>query len=249
MDVPEGFRPITRDQVDAALELRTGWLKGWANSAHALYAMRDALPGSDLSSVLGRVAAVNSLYNAGVSSVMEMAQHIVGLEQAGELTLDNSTGPAIVRRIAHLPDRKPDAPGCQVFASKYAHFFISPERFPIYDQHAARALMRHWGVAPSGVLTGPDRYERFCELMGVVTMNSAEITDVEFGDLDAYLWLAGVYRAWHRKRAGLATEDINRDTAQFFSMREVDPDVAPLLRRLTSGPWFMESTGEVAWPS
>lgn len=239
------FRPIPMDSVAAATELRSDHMLDWSASARALYSLPTLLPENDEDSVLCRVAAVNSLYNAGVSDQNAMARHLCELTGAGALA-DASVGAAeIVRRIATLPGRLNDAPGCLVFASKYAHFVLDPDLYPIYDQHAARALMRHYGKLCNETLVGRDRYTRFHEMYEVVRAHSREIASVSHGDLDAYLWLSGVYREWRRMRAGESYHAIARSSVKFFAdhFGTGDP-VDVLLFHLTPGDWFFEALSE-----
>ena len=91
----------------------------------------------------------------------------------------------VVDRVAVLaleaamppPSVKPPAPVCPTtptgqprryvsFASKFAHFFISQERFPIYDSYAERMLLLHLGAS---AMRDPGRpYEAFTENLRVL---------------------------------------------------------------------------------
>lgn len=234
------FLPIEPERVDIALRLRRDHMTDWADAANVLYAMRNSLNGTSDAAVLGRVAAVNSLYNAGLgSAVLEMVRHIQELERAAPLKLRDGSPAVVVEDIAFLPRRNTDAPGCQVFASKYAHFFLSPERYPIYDQHAARALMRHNGRLVAGMLDGKHRYSLFCDLLESVVKRSPKLVRPHYGDLDAYLWLVGIYREWHRKRLGLKYRDINRASAVFFKKHwDTGDEVGVLLAGLVDHDSF-----------
>ena len=236
------FHPIQKESLDAALRLRSEHMTEWAVSSTALYSMRDALPGNGDAAVLGRVAAVNSLYNAGLgSAVMPMTRRIQLLTAEGSLQQKSDAPADVVERIAFLPGRKSDAPGCQVFASKYAHFFVDPSKYPIYDQHAARALMRHDGVLTPGVLDGRERYRRFCEVLASVVSRSPGVESAGYGDLDAYLWLAGIFREWSRRRLGLRWRAINANSSRFFDLHlGSGNEVDDLLGVLVDADWFFE---------
>lgn len=55
---------VDDDQVSAAVELRKEHLPGWHQSARAVYEIGERLPSVSPAHVLGKVAAVDGLYNA-----------------------------------------------------------------------------------------------------------------------------------------------------------------------------------------
>lgn len=230
----DGIRPIERQCVEAALRLRGAHLLGWNSSVEALVRMRGELSELTRSNVLAKSATVNDLYNAQVgSAVLAMANFI--FEHSSQDTLVNpDDSPAdVVERIGFLGDGSADRSGYQVFASKYAHFFIDPERYPVYDKYAARTLLYHWGSYESTVMDGRHRYRDFCHVLGRVVATS-DVAVFSLSDLDAYLWLAGVYREWLRR--GAAAE-INREVKDFFA-GAIDGEIHALLADMTpEGPF------------
>lgn len=199
------LRGIADDQVSAALELRSEHLGGWRASADLLYSMGREIPSNTLAQVLGKVAAVDSLYNAQVGRVLLMSNWIFELSQRGRLASGSSAWET-VELIGFMNGASAD--GCHVFASKYAHFCIDPDAFAVLDKYAARTLLRHWGRAET-LIEGRDRYRKFWAILERVLNASEPRTQLRtFGELDAYLWLAGVYREWlrDRDRAGILTE-------------------------------------------
>jgi len=72
----------------------------------------------------------------------------------------------------------------------FAHFFIDPDQFPIYDSYAVKMLTYH--------LNGKGReglsYEQFAA--GFSALKDALDFPVTTRELDRYLWLAGQLRAW-----------------------------------------------------
>jgi hypothetical protein len=119
-----------------------------------------------------------------------MAEYVVLLMREGPPAAELE----IVDRIGELPkttEQKRDRLHLS-FASKLAHFFIDPERFPIYDQYAARALAFHTGkrvIKERGM-----RYADYCEPFE--KLRSA--VGVKPRELDQYLWLRGLYHKWKR---------------------------------------------------
>lgn len=224
-----GIRPIDARCVRAALEVRREHIHGWRSSVQALTRMRGELSELTQSNVLGKAATVDDVYNAQVgSAVLGLADYIFEATSRGELELPGD-GPAdVVERIAHRGRHPADRIGYQVFASKYTHFFVDPDRYPVYDKYAARALLYHWGSYESTVMDGAHRYRDFCHVLGRVVAVS-DVGAFSLADLDAYLWLVGVYREWLRR--GSAAE-INREVKDFF-VASVDGDVHALLVAMT----------------
>lgn len=227
--------PLTEAGVEAAIELRQSHLPGWFAAARALSEMREELSASTLASFLGRSAAVNDLYNAQLgSAVLPVARFMFELQQRGELVLPEDSAADVVERIGRYGRSTKDLLGCQVFASKYAHFFVDPDRFPVYDKYAARALLFHWGSFEPSVMDGASRYRHFCTVLDRV-LAASELDDVSLGDVDAYLWLAGIYREWLRRGKHAA---INSEAKKLFERSKGEPGLERLLAQLRpEGPF------------
>ena len=219
---------IEDSQIQAALTLRSQHLPSWEASATALYNLGRDLPSETLSHVLGKVAAVDSLYNAQVKRVLAMAEWILKLAKAGELAIPVLDPVTLVEHIASLDGLSND--GCQVFASKYAHFCVDPGSFPIFDKYAARALLCHWGRDEQ--LFGQYRYRKFSYILSRVRQVSS-LRERSLGDLDAYLWLTGVYGEWRRSQKEGRTPNILTECRRLFENHEGKGDeVDGLLRAL-----------------
>ena len=83
------------------------------------------------------------------------------------------------------------------FASKFAHFFLDEERFPIMDSYALAMLKHHLGRrqysddATHRYGAFVHNFQQLKRLSGFTGSNR---------QLDRYLWLAGEYAAWKKKR-------------------------------------------------
>jgi hypothetical protein len=191
--MPTLIVPLHQTQIDAAQRLYNQ-LRSWRATNTALHELRGALPGFDLSASLIKVAAINQLYGTQVYAVVRMAEHISAVLNAPDRPDDSVL---LVERIAALPA----TPGGRVyrhfsFASKFAHFFIDTERYPIYDRFAV--LMVNYHLIGRPVVPDPPRpYALFVERLSVLR----ELADLHCTTktLDAYLWLAGLYRELYMK--------------------------------------------------
>jgi hypothetical protein len=111
------------------------------------------------------------------------------------------------------------------FASKFAHFFISHDRFPIHDSYAADMLRAHLGPRaphPDSDATYMDRAEAFWELA------ESAGPGADTHRLDRYLRIVGQYRKWAQNRASR----INWELRGVF---EADP---PELKRAAGERWY-----------
>jgi len=152
-------------------------------------------PEFDELSCLVKVIVLNTLYGTNVWAVQAMAKHV-------SLTLNRldlkSAEPELVERLAELPQgnlRK--VRRHRSFASKFAHFYIDARRFPILDQYAESMVRFHIGPASGGagpVASYVEYAARFRELAQATKWTGST------NELDAYLWLAGEYRAWLRNQ-------------------------------------------------
>lgn len=114
---------LTMAQIEAANRLHQQLLQ-WQITDCALHKLKVQFPGFDRESALLKVTVINQLYGTNVYAVVRMAEHITEV-MCQASTMDDV---GFVNEIATLSDMKPTS-----FASKFAHFFIDEERFPIYD--------------------------------------------------------------------------------------------------------------------
>ncbi len=198
--------PLTERQMEAARRLHSR-LTSWRETDAALNALAERFPGFDAPATLLKVTAINALYGTNGYAIYRMAKHI-------ERVLTES-GPNVepwrlVEEIAGLPalDGKRRRQHLS-FASKFAHFFLDSERYPIKDSYADAMLRFHLGRR--NMETDQDHpyraymtnHRRLKELCGLEVTNR---------HLDHNLWLAGQYRVWKQKPA----THLNRDVLALF---------------------------------
>ncbi len=184
----EASTPILQSQIDAANYLYEH-LKTWVACEKAFERLRDEMPGFDLPTSLLKAAAINDLYGAGVFGIWRRARHISKVA----CTLPKNPVKA-VRKIARLPaDGEKKVRIYRSFASKFCHFFIDPERFPIYDSYCENMVARH---------LGRDQLERDSKnpyrafKVNIDQLRELSGLSVSYRELDRYLWLAGQYHEW-----------------------------------------------------
>ena len=180
--------PLERRQMEAALQLYQK-CKGWQATDEALDSLARSFPDFDFKSILLKAAAVNALYGTQVYAVVEVAEHLCSV--LGNTAVPAT--PALVEELAKVKfvrGSKHITWTFRSFASKFAHFFIDPNQFPIYDSYAVKMLTYH--------LNGKGReglsYEQFAA--GFSALKDALDFPVTTRELDRYLWLAGQLRAW-----------------------------------------------------
>jgi len=180
--------PLQHRQVEAALRLyqKCRW---WQATDEALDSLASSFPDFNFKSTLLKAAAVNALYGTQVYAVAEVAEHLCAILRETRLPAT----PALVgdlARVKFVRGSKQETRTLRSFASKFAHFFIDPDRFPIYDSYAVKMLTYH--------LDGKAReelpYGDF--VAGFSALKNAFDLPVTTRQLDRYLWLAGQLRAW-----------------------------------------------------
>ena len=199
--------PLCREQIEAACRLHSE-LSFWRVADQALEALGERFPGFEAEAALLKVIAINSLYYTNVYAVARMAKHVQSVMADVE---PGSTDPDLVDRIADLP-RSTNQKGPRKFlsfASKFAHFFIDSERFPILDSYAETVIKLHLGK--NGYRSDKERpyaayVANFQELR-----QQAGWTGTARG-FDRYLWIAGQFRASTGKRKA----SINSELRQLF---------------------------------
>lgn len=213
--------PLLPEQVEAVQVIYHSYVPLWRRTDDALTALRESMPGFDSSAILIKAAAVDNLYG---TSVYHLGSVALRVEEALQGVAKDSVGPELVEEMAAVR-----LPGGKIiryrsFASKFAHFFIDHDRFPIHDSFAAKMLRAHLGNDAPAVDSGATYMrieEAFRRLAGQVGLGS------DTRQLDRYLWMIGQYRDWaNHPRASI--------NAELRSVFEVDPSEL----RVAAGGWY-----------
>ncbi len=203
--------PLTAAQVAAANTLHRQ-LTSWATTDRALALLDARCEGFGPEATLLKVVAINQLYGTNVYATTRMAAHVSAelARQPPAPSADPEADIALVERIAALPPapNQPHPRKHTSFASKFAHFFIDRDRFPIYDEYAARTVHLHLGQNRHKEPARP--YRAF--VRNVHALRDRAGLACTLAELDRYLWLAGLYRAWQRNHAAT----INVEVATLF---------------------------------
>jgi hypothetical protein len=207
--------PLSIAQIEAANRLH-GKLTQWQVTDRALHTLQENLPGFDTEATLLKVVAVNQLYGTNVYAVARMALHVTEVMQEASGMEDAD----LVEELATLTGRKHRS-----FASKFAHFFIDMERFPIFDSYAAKIVAYHLG-SHGQVRDSTHLYKAFVK--NIHRLKRFAGLSCTNGELDRYLWLAGLYQAWCRNPAS----QINAEIAEMF--KSPSPEVTTDLAILSS---------------
>jgi hypothetical protein len=164
---------------------------------------------------LVRVSTVNTLYGTNLKATHRMARHIEGVLGAGGLDQDPA---ALIDAIANLwTGDSGGGPKHRSFASKFCHFFIDGDRFPIFDKAARDALRLHLG--PEAIRGCETSYPAF--VGALAQLRGAHSVDASPRDLDRYLWIAGMYLEYAKGR-----RDINRDLLVLFERQPRPAELA-----------------------
>lgn len=222
-----------KTQFDSARDLYNK-MDDWKCKDRILNGLREAEPDfANFRETLQKVLAINEFYNAGGSNLLAMAifiatrgSEIMELYHQRKSQDTRNAHIEVVRRIAlreiKLGNTKKD--GCPVFASKFAHFFIDPEAFPILDDKAEKMVLIHLGdcrLYPESQkeedridYTMGKRYEQFYDNLlrlkkMILNSHNSEPCNKE---LDQYLWLAGNYRMMKLEASG-----VNKEIKKIYS--------------------------------
>lgn len=191
--------PLVETQVIAAGKLHDE-LEQWKAADRALDYLGKAMPSNtQLDQVLLKAAALNQLYATRVFALHAMASHIVEVFSSEAMRDECS----LVERIAYL-----EASGKEheSFASKYCHFFVDNDRFPLFDQYAPVVVRMHLGRGNYRCKTSDRTYRNFYE--DLQTLRRSISFDPTVRELDHYLWLRGQWETLSGKgeRAPIGVE-------------------------------------------
>lgn len=171
---------LSQRQIEAASQLHFK-LEQWRLSDEALLELANIQPGWNSEASILKCVAINSLYSTQVYAILRMAQHVTKIFKFSDVEVDNN----LVEKIADLEGRKHVS-----FASKLCHFFVSDERFPIYDEAARDALRLHLGKHYERDNKAP--YAAFRRNLSRLREKSG-IGSLTGRMLDRYLWIVGMW--------------------------------------------------------
>ncbi|MDB5386679.1 MAG: hypothetical protein JWM11_2325 [Planctomycetaceae bacterium] len=214
---------LVSSQIEAAERLYQRQ-KPWQLSNAALYRLKDCCPGFDHEETLLKVVAINALYGTNLYALVRMAEHICKTLKGKDL---NAEGPELVEMLACLPassDEKKSRHHAS-FASKFAHFFVDSESFPIMDSIAVEMLKHHLG---QGQWQKDSKRPYLAFVANIERLRQRSGIDCTNSELDRYLWLAGLFRRWDNPKDG----KINREASILFANQS--PDVARDVKSLTA---------------
>ena len=178
--------PLRAAQVKAAKWLQKPIPK-WKEVDKALAVLKRQLPGFGREVTLIKIAALDALYGTNLrDNRVDMANHVHRLMKQE----NRPCGPKLIEKLAIA---KPGGKRHVSFASKFAHFFISTEDFPIYDARAIAMVSYHSGVPKKRMTTGKDRYGAFVREFRKL-QDGLPVSCSSTRDLDRYLWIADVCR-------------------------------------------------------
>jgi hypothetical protein len=167
--------------------------------------LREKLPGFSFEEILLKANAVNTLYATNVYAIWKAAKHIYNLMS----TIDpKNVDIGLVEEMAKVPNINKRFTS---FASKFAHFFIDEERFPIKDSYAEMVIRYHIGKINWVQCSEKPFFEyvqNFTNLKEGCSYTGSN------RKLDRYLWLAGQFREWEKKKENAP---INLEVKSFFS--------------------------------
>jgi len=208
---PTLAQPLTQSQIDAASRF---WAAGdWESKE--LVQLKQAFPDRH-DAIRVKAIVLNELYGTNVIAIYKVAERleILLLEKA------HTTGPLLVEELAD--GIKKEVTGCAhySFVAKFVHFFVD-SNLPILDSYAEEMAAWHLGQSQS---RNSKRYLRFCE--NIETLSKLASLTCDCAELDAYLWVAGQYRAWWKN----SKYQISSDLRPFFERLQKDPESEPDLR-------------------
>jgi hypothetical protein len=182
--------PLTQQQVDIANQFHRQ-LPRWQLSNQALFMLRGRAPEWDVAACLLKTVTINSLYGTNVYATIPMAEHIASVIAGADgeaTTLDE-----LVERIARPTSATGSSRNFISFASKFCHFFIDEEQFPICDGASRRAIGYHLGSR----FYMEDRSRPYAAFrQNLQRLRDMSHIKCSHRQLDHYLWITGLYMDW-----------------------------------------------------
>jgi hypothetical protein len=176
---------ITKEMIDATKDFYAQNLPGWQLADRTLEKIKHQFDGQISDEVcLAKAAAISILYGARVDHLPMVAQSIC-------TKLKSPIGDDLVERIASAGKKKK----LRSFASKFCHFFIDADRYPIYDVATCLAIQHFLGNKYDS--RQKRCYATFCKNVSMLRKTFSITSSVR--DLDRFLWVVGQWkREWSK---------------------------------------------------
>jgi hypothetical protein len=183
----------------------------------AVFALQGCLPGFEPDVTLLKVVALAALDSGRTLSLPRWAAHAQAVMRGVE---PRHAGPELVERLAAVPGTPvSERSRALTLASRFAHYYVDLDRFPVRDSWSERELAR---LAPPPV--GAASYADFAARHGRL---AAELGLRRPRALGCYLWLAGQHRAWSRN----PRTPIHRAARALFESRPPELELLGALER------------------
>jgi len=211
---------LSQNQIDAAGRLHQQ-LRQWEHADRCLATIANQFPGIDEDSCFIKTTVLDRLYGTNLPDLARTAEHIHGaLVQQGDAKADIE----LVEKMGFLPESRNEPARRQgSFASKFAHFFIDSEQFPIMDRYSQRIVAYHLEKPQTRA-----EQNRSYRVFYAEWKELREQCGIACGcrEFDRYLWIAGQYHA-HLKLGKKAK--LNKEVRELFRLAEDQPDLKLLV--------------------
>ena len=182
----------------------------WQQSDAALKLLGEKFPSFDREICLLKSVVINALYGTQVFAIAKMADHVCKTMYQHQGNKDKPD--ILVDAIATVSVGGGKTKHFFSFASKFCHFFVDDEKFPIYDEAARTTLALHLGKSEP-------RYTTFCSK--IEELRKLGNLSCSLSALDRYLWIRGLHVKY--EKFGKAAK-INTEIKQFFQQAEAEND-------------------------
>jgi hypothetical protein len=205
---------LNKDKIKITQEIYKS-LHKWKDANEAITNFFENNPKNrDFKIVLIKVLLIDGLYKTNLKNpdAIEVAKKIVGLTNLDENLIKHKLDACI--SIADCKKDNDDKKRIFLmsFASKYCHFH-NKEKYPIYDKYVVIALKRLGGYV--------DKRD-FGHFIGTLNKISEE-NNVNFEDLDIFLWLYGqkIYIKKQIEKGKILDKiDINKEVKILYAQKE-----------------------------
>jgi hypothetical protein len=156
-------RPLSDSQIQAAARLYKE-MPAWRAIDEAFNSLRFALPGFDSAACHIKTAAVNQYYGTQLRAPSAVAVHMARV--ISKTSDKMSDVPSLVGELASYEDGAGRKFRYVSFASKFAHFFLEADSFPIFDRYARETVAHHLSIGRRPAV--PNTYARFCTDLAIL---------------------------------------------------------------------------------
>lgn len=203
--------PLTPKMLQVSHRLYSK-LQDWVSTEAALRQLAKSFPleSDNYFTILVKATSLNALYGTYIMDIKQVAKHFYNHLSKLRECISSEFIDSDLSRVQFGKHTY----RLTSFTSKYCHFFIDESKFPMYDEFAAIAIVKHLGLPLNKCWVG--NYAEYCKY--IQRLLDVSYVRPTYAELDHHLWLTGQWQTWSEGK------NVNQEVGTLFEQIMTEPE-------------------------